>query len=155
VPAQPAYRDPAPHTAAPPVVTPPDLVPATLGTPDSDEDHTLVVARPPRVVWSLVLDSGAYLPLDSASVVLGRAPGRKVEGSPALAVPDDTKTLSKVHARLDRDGEVWSITDLGSTNGVVIGEGAEERTLGANESAVVTGRFVLGELGLRIERSER
>jgi len=102
-----------------------------------------------------VLDSGAYLPLDSASVVLGRAPGRKVEGSPALAVPDDTKTLSKVHARLDRDGEVWSITDLGSTNGVVIGEGAEERTLGANESAVVTGRFVLGELGLRIERSER
>ena len=121
----------------------------------AEEDHTLLVARPPKVIWSLVLDSGAYLPIESSSVVLGRAPGRPGEGDASLVVPDTTKTLSKVHARLDREGEVWTITDLGSTNGVVLGEGDEERTLGANESAVVAGRFVLGELGLRIERSER
>jgi len=133
----------------------PDVNDGPAAAESSDDDHTVVVARAPRVSWSLVLDSGAYLPLDSSSMVLGRAPGRKVDGSPALAVPDTTKTLSKVHARLDREGEVWTITDLGSTNGVVVGEGDDERTLGADESAVVTGRFVLGELGLRIERSER
>jgi len=137
------------------VFSPIEIVPAMPETIPVEEDHTLLVARPPRVSWSLVLDSGAYLPLDSASVVLGRAPGASADTGPALAVPDPTKTLSKVHARLDRDGEVWTITDLGSTNGVLLGEGDDERTLGANESAVVEGRFVLGELGLRIERSER
>jgi len=169
-PAPPPPAAPAPASPPPPPhpiddsasqsssFAPIEIVPATPETEAAEsaqDDHTILVARPPRVVWSLVLDNGAYLPLDSASIVLGRAPGRKVDGNPALAVPDATKTLSKVHARLDRDGEVWTITDLGSTNGVVVGEGDEERTLGADESAVVDGRFILGELGLRIERSER
>lgn len=128
-----------------------EIVPADL-RPAADEERTVVVDRTPKVVWAIVLDAGDRIPLPESSVVLGRAPGRRFEGVRGLAVPDATKTLSKVHARVDLDGDAWTITDLGSTNGVLIGEGAAEQTLAANETAPIVGRFVLGELGLRIER---
>jgi hypothetical protein len=118
----------------------------------SDDEHTVVVTRRPKAEWVLVLDSGDRIAFAETSVVLGRAPGRWVDGVRGLAVPDPTKTLSKVHARIDRVDDIWTITDLGSTNGVLIGEGPDERTLAANETADAAGRIVLGELGLRIER---
>jgi len=102
----------------------------------------------------LLLDSEDRIPFAETSVVLGRAPGRWVDGVRGLAVPDPTKTLSKVHARIDYVDDAWTITDLGSTNGVLIGEGADERTLAANETSPATGRIVLGELGLRIQRND-
>ncbi|OJX67023.1 MAG: hypothetical protein BGO95_09805 [Micrococcales bacterium 73-13] len=172
-PSPPAPPSPPPPPASAPAYDPigGELEPAPLPPPISafatrsvddapavdaepEDEHTVLVTREPKAAWSIVLDSGQALPLLGASVVLGRAPGRKVGDAVGLAVPDATKTLSKVHARLDRDGEVWTITDLGSTNGVVLGDGDEERTLGADESAVVDGRILLGELGLRIERTD-
>lgn len=36
-----------------------------------------------------------------------------------ISIPDDPN-VSRVHARFDRDGEVWIIVDLGSTNGTFV-----------------------------------
>ncbi|MBO9578711.1 MAG: FHA domain-containing protein [Microbacteriaceae bacterium] len=119
-----------------------------------EDGPTRVIDRGPKGSWRLALDTGETLPLDDlTSVILGRAPGRSLGGIRGLAVPDKTKTLSKVHARLDRDGDTWTVTDLGSTNGVLLGEAGAERPLGENETAPLLGRFVLGELGLRVERA--
>lgn len=43
------------------------------------------------------------------------------------------ETVSRLHARIDRDGEEYRITDLNSTNGTIVGE----RVLETNETAVL------------------
>lgn len=43
-------------------------------------------------------------------------------------------TVSRLHARIDREGEEYTITDLNSTNGIIVGK----RTLETNECAVLT-----------------
>jgi pSer/pThr/pTyr-binding forkhead associated (FHA) protein len=46
-----------------------------------------------------------------------------------IAFPEDT-SVSRVHARLDRDGEDWLVVDLGSTNGTFVnGERVAEARL--------------------------
>ncbi|AYF97738.1 FHA domain-containing protein [Protaetiibacter intestinalis] len=152
--------EPEPEPQPEPVPEPaPEPLPAPVLVPEpedeEDEDHTVVVERAPKVVWELVTEDGERLRIPSDRVVLGRRPSDPGDGSVALAVPDPTKTLSKVHARLERGADdAWTITDLGSTNGVIIlaPDGAEQ-TLEPNATARVEGSFVLGKLTLRIERS--
>ena len=84
-------------------------------------------------------------------MVLGRRPAATAPGTQTLAVPDSTRTLSKSHARLDLvDGE-WSITDLGSTNGVlIVGADGEEALIEPGDAVPVPGRFILGKVGMSI-----
>jgi len=147
----------APPPAAPPQEIAEPSTGSLGGTPTAsytfEDERTVVVDR--AGAWSLELDTGESLRVPAHAFVIGRNPGPTARGLPTLAVPDPGKTISKVHARLELADGVWTVTDLGSTNGVVIGEGGpDERVLGAGESASVAGRFVLGALGMRLRRSE-
>lgn len=126
--------------------------PFAAGEEDDDEfDRTSIVSRRPLVRWSLVTDGGEVVPITSDAVLLGRKPLSRDAGVTAVVVPDATRTLSKSHARLDLREGVWTVTDLDSTNGVVVVEpDGTETLLPAGGSARVLGRFVLGKVGMRL-----
>ena len=118
-------------------------------------DRTVVVDRRPIVTWRLVTEGGEALRLAGTVVLLGRnpRPANPGIGEQRLVVPDPSRTLSKTHAVLRLDGEQWSITDLDSTNGVLVPdwEGVD-RLLDPGVPTPVPDRFVLGTLSVRIER---
>ena len=121
---------------------------------DDDDFEATQIAVRRRPVWKLQLPMSSR-PVDvSATVVLlGRRPDSdsSVPDAQLIPVADGTRTISKNHARLDLVDGVWNITDLGSTNGVVLlGAGGEETELTPGIPVPVTERFLLGdaELGL-------
>ena len=118
---------------------------------DDDDGETIVVDRRPKVQWHLNVDDAKALPLVGEKVILGRRPSATEPGTHPLSVPDTTRTLSKAHALLELvDGE-WSITDLNSTNGVlVVDDSGEEALITPGESVPVPGRFILGKVGMHI-----
>ncbi|MFN3867373.1 MAG: DUF5684 domain-containing protein [Demequina sp.] len=131
--------------------SPPLGAPALHAAPDADDGETVVVDRRPRVHWFLAVDGASPLKLTSERVVLGRRPPATEPGTQPLAVPDPTRTVSKSHARLDLVEGSWVITDLHSTNGVLLvdAEGREELAQ-PGQAVAVTPRFVLGKLGMTI-----
>jgi hypothetical protein len=117
---------------------------------DDDEDYaTIVVDRRPQIAWSLILDDGRIFALTANRVEVGRKPDPAGEGTQVLAITDSTRTLSKTHAVLELDGDAWKVTDLNSTNGVLVvdASGAEE-LLPSGGTAAVPGRFILGKVGM-------
>lgn len=132
-------------------------VPTTLGAPrlpvpEPDEAERTVV-RPRAVRWRLRLDDGRIVPLERPVVVVGRRPPETDGTTQVVALPDTTRTLSKTHARLEQRDGTWWVTDLGSTNGVVVADaGGAERLLGRGEPAPVTGRVRLGDVGMVLEQ---
>lgn len=132
-------------TPAPPAPASPTPAPAPP-TPA----HATPPPAPSGERWALVLDDGSRLPLTAASVVLGRNPVAS-PGAQALLIPDATRTLSKTHARLDRDGSGWTLTDLGSTNGVrVLAHDGSAATPAPGVPTPVQGRILLGDVGMLI-----
>ena len=144
---------PEPAEAAPVLVTAAAAsAPVLLPDDDDDElDRTVVVDRRPVVPWTLHTDDGFSVALTAPTIVLGRNPTSTEAGVAAIAVPDTTRTLSKTHARLDLvDGE-WTVTDLNSTNGViVVGPDDAENLITVGEATPLTARFVLGKVGMRV-----
>ncbi|WP_084105104.1 DUF5684 domain-containing protein [Demequina sp. NBRC 110056] len=123
----------------------------TAAAPSDEDGETVVVDRRPQVVWRLVVDDVGPLALTEDSVILGRRPAPTAPGIQALAIPDTTRTLSKAHARLDLADGAWTITDLDSTNGVLlVGAGGEETAIEPGESVALAGRFLLGKVGMNI-----
>ena len=118
-------------------------------------DRTVVVDRRPVVPWRLVVEGGPTFRLTGSSAVLGRRPAGSGGGAQEIAVPDPTRTLSKVHARLDLADGVWTVTDLNATNGVIVTrpDGAED-LLDPGASAAISGRFVLGKVGMSLSFGE-
>jgi hypothetical protein len=159
--AEPA-AEPAPEKpvlSAPPVATPataePDVAETIISAAppaveDDDDDYaTIVVDRRPQIAWSLILDDGRIFALTANRVEVGRKPDPAAEGTQILAITDSTRTLSKTHAVLELDGDAWKVTDLNSTNGVLVvdSSGAEE-LLPSGGTAAVPGRFILGKVGM-------
>lgn len=133
-------------------------VPAQLrraeGPDDGDIDHTVVVARR-RVYWQLVLPDGEIAPLTGDVAIVGRQPAPDPEYPRAqlVAIEDNTRTVSKTHARLELRSGLWHITDLHSTNGVVLTNFlGTEIELEPGSDAPAGERFLLGDAELRIER---
>lgn len=124
-PAQPGAhsRESAAHDES--AVEPEKTVTVSRGV-DEALEATVVVAKRRGIRRSLVLDDGRSFALSGASVVIGRNP-IGAPGEQRLAISDSTQTLSKTHARLVVQGDEWRLTDLDSTNGVVIvaDDGAE------------------------------
>lgn len=122
---------------------------------DDDLDQTIITRRARKPTWQLVPVSGAPVPITSDIVILGRRPSGDAAFPRAqlVAVPGEALTVSKTHARLERHDDVWTITDLASTNGVLV------RTLMGEEVEVEPGskidageRFFLGDEEFHLQR---
>ncbi|QIG38601.1 FHA domain-containing protein [Microbacterium sp. 4R-513] len=125
--------------------------------PEEDELEATVVARRKRTAWTLVDASGTRIPLTSDVVLLGRRPAADPEfpGAQLVSLDDDTRTISKTHARLELRDDKWYITDLDSTNGVLF------TTLMGTEVAATPGEqteagetFLLGDAEVSLSRSD-
>lgn len=122
----------------------------TAASADDEFDATIVVSRRRGARRVLVLDDGRRFALSATSIVIGRNPDGQ-PGEQRLAIPDKTRTLSKTHARLVVQGDEWRLTDLHSTNGVVVvADDGAETLLDAGESVIGAGRFILGEVGMHV-----
>lgn len=126
--------------------------------PDAEAafDETIVAPRR-RTEWMLTPPLGAPIRLTSPVLILGRRPATDPDYPQAqlIDVADETRTVSKTHARLELVGERWTITDLESTNGVVIiGDDGTEIELPAGGSHTVVETFLLGDAELRLTRGQ-
>lgn len=140
-------------TAAPLTDAPPPPAPVTAPVDESTQ-----TARPRsrrRGEWTLGLPDGQRVSVTGRTVVLGRRPPAQDDGVQYIAVADDTRTMSKQHARLDWTVTGWTITDLGSTNGVTLLHGDERsERVRADAPALVTPRFRLGDAELELLPSD-
>ena len=122
---------------------------------DDDEggEHTVIVGRRSKQ-WILTTDDGQNIRLSSSTALLGRNPTRDRDFPDAQLVPlnDTAKTVSKTHARIELVNGAWQVVDLDSTNGVVLFMKNEEIELQSGVAAVLTERFLLGELPVRIHQ---
>jgi len=126
--------------------------------PDSQAafDETIIAARR-RPAWMLTPPLGAPIAITSDALIVGRRPSADPDFPDAQLVPisDETRTMSKTHARLELLGSEWVIVDLDSTNGVILfrDDGAEtEATPGVPEP--VGERFLLGDAELRLIKGD-
>lgn len=122
---------------------------------DDDLDVTVITRRAVRPTWELVPAHGSPLPLTASVVILGRRPSADPAFPTAqlVSVQDDARTVSKTHARIEQREDAWVVTDLGSTNGVLV------RTLMGDEVEVEAGgqldageRFFLGDEEFHLRR---
>lgn len=114
-------------------------------------DHTVAINRVSSRPWSLVLADGRSFDLWASSVVVGRERTATDDGVQMLAIPDDTRTISKMHARFDLVDGVWQVTDLGSTNGIVVtGTDGRDFSVRPGRTSVVGTRLVLGSVAMRL-----
>lgn len=113
-------------------------------------------APTPEPAWSLRLPGGLLIALTSDIVVLGRNPlaPAGIERAQLIEIDDVTRTVSKTHALLQRTPSArsapaaWTITDLGSTNGVFLAENTESGLTGPTP---VSGAFFLGDAELVLQ----
>ena len=123
---------------------------------DEDELDETVIVRRKRPDWLLIPPTGRSVEITSDVVILGRKPAFDADFASAQLIPvdDDTRTISKTHARLELREDRWHVTDLGSTNGVMLTTvlGTEVEASPGAELAVGE-RFLLGDAELRLERS--
>ncbi|MFJ6678968.1 DUF5684 domain-containing protein [Microbacterium sp. NPDC091382] len=125
------------------------------GAPETEVDEHTVLAAHRRPSAALMLPTGQTVALTAAVVVLGRNPAVPGDepGAQAVAIDDATRTVSKTHALLRRTDDGWSITDLSSTNGVIVGDSESEIPVGTPVS--VRGRFLLGDAELTLDAGGR
>lgn len=133
--------------------------PTVLSLPPEDEDdeHTVLSLREPRgKTFRLAVVGGEEYELPSEGTVeVGRASRGKAASPGVIFVQDPTRTLSKKHVRLRRDGDNWFITDLRSTNGTSLrDEDGNVVDLLPGEEAEVKGVIQLGDLDVEVRASE-
>lgn len=146
---------PAPSPVPPPAPAPAPVAspaPAPAADHAEVEDHTVLAAHR-RTSAALTLPGGQTVTLTGDAAVLGRNPLAPADSPAAqrIAIDDVTRTVSKTHALLRREGGQWTISDLASTNGVFTGApGAEVEVTGAT---TVSGRFLLGDAELHLSET--
>jgi len=156
-PADAAPRAAVPADAAPRAAAPADGEPSDAEPADADEvfDETVIAPRR-RIDWTLIPPNGAPIRLTSPVLIVGRRPASDPAYPQAqlIEISDETRTVSKTHARLELAAGAWSITDLGSTNGVVlVGDEGTEIDLPAGAPRPAGERFLLGDAELRLTRT--
>jgi len=149
----PAQVSPPPGMPAPapaPVAPAPAPAPAAAPAAEPVAEYTVLVDRGASQQWSLVLDDGRRFDLWAPSVLIGRAPSGGGPGTQILAIADETCTISKAHARLTLVDGVWQVTDVGSTNGIIVTRGGRAFTVPTGTTAAVGEQLVLGSVGMRL-----
>jgi hypothetical protein len=119
---------------------------------ESDSDRTQLSTRRRAARWRLVLPDGRAIVVTKTTLI-GRNPGSssRFPGAKLEKVEDPAKSVSKTHAALEADSEGLWITDLGSTNGIILTQPdgteldleAEARTLAGAGADIDLGDFVL------------
>jgi FHA domain len=119
---------------------------------EPDSDRTQLSTRRRAARWRLVLPDGQKIVVTKTTLV-GRNPGSnsRFPGAKLESVSDPAKSVSKTHAVLQADSEGLWITDLGSTNGVIVTQpdgteldlGPEERTRVETGAAIDLGDFIM------------
>ena len=144
-----------PTVALPPNLKPAPVMPPMPAAPVPATSAPVVsapTAPAPHII--IFFEDGSKQPLAIPStLVLGRKPAPQERGDAVLAVPDQTGTVSRSHARLEITGDDLWITDLGSTNGTkVISEDGEETRLRARQRFPIhtRSRIFLGDMGFSI-----
>jgi Double zinc ribbon/FHA domain len=150
----PGISDP-PSAVAP--SSPGHVVPEIVAPSVESMDETRVsVRRRGGVHWRLVLPDGRQIEVPAALLV-GRDPAVNAKWPAAvlLAIDDEAHSMSKTHAVFESDaGGLW-VTDLDSTNGVVItnADGAELDIDSNVRTPIQPGSDVeLGDYILQVER---
>ncbi len=118
-----------------------------MPAPADDDIDATRVAAPRTRVGVLTWDDGAVVTVTGTAVV-GRNPAAGEYVDALLApVTDNTRSLSKTHFAIAASSEGFTITDLHSTNGVVVHrDGAEMGIEPGSALPLLSGdRLVLGD----------
>jgi hypothetical protein len=150
----------APVVAPTPAPTPEAAAaPAPVSAPEASifsddlEDESTVISGRRFSPWVLETDGSDRVAIDRPVVILGRNPAEdpKFPDAQLVSVRDARKTVSKSHARIEFAAGAWTVTDLGSTNGVVlITPTGEETEITSGSKVPLTDEFLLGELPTRL-----
>lgn len=125
------------------VASPAGPVAATPWDYEDDDDQTFYTKRR-RARWVLRIVGGDEYDLEDVTTI-GREGIRPIPG--VLAIIDDTRTMSKLHARLRRGSDTWYVTDLGSTNGTFVRDtSGNEIEVEAQTEKKIEGTLLLGDL---------
>ncbi|RRD61149.1 FHA domain-containing protein [Leucobacter sp. OH1287] len=146
---------PAESSDAAPAATPgetqgetPDTVPELVTEPATAP--VTPQPSPSKERWALRLPNGDEFELFGDSIHIGRNP----KGDNPLIIPDETRTVSKTHARLVKHELTgWLIEDLGSTNGIVLyKDGKPERIAVPGKQEYATDKMRFGSLEVELVR---
>lgn len=154
-PSGPKIETPAPSMAEAVFITSPG-VPVAVPQ-EEDVDATRVsMRRRGGSPWRLVLPDGQHYIVDGV-VLIGRdaAPRAKWPDAKLLSVQDTTKSVSKTHAVIEADSDGLWVTDLKSTNGVVVtgGDGQELDGDDGQRLPVKSGSDIyLGDYVIQVEK---
>lgn len=135
----------------------PPSIPRASGVATEAVPPVLPPAPPAAIAWGMrVRGTTVVVPLDVPAVV-GRRPGSVRPGEhPAprrVVIPADRADVSSRHARFELVGESLVVTDLGSTNGVVVhwSTGASLRLRSRESCAVLSDAIIVLGDGVEIE----
>lgn len=138
-----------------PIIAPiPGAVPVQPPVLVAGEDDELDSTRlAPRQVTMLQWDDGAQTSL-AEPIAVGRNPSAPSGVLRTASISDSTYSLSKTHFVVSTEGGALMVTDLHSTNGVVLERGGVRRTLEAGLAAplAVGDRLVIGERSCEVAR---
>ncbi len=120
-------------------------------SPDDSDDFT-VMAKRRRGSWQISVIGGESYELVDDVVTLGRLSAVR---SDVLGIVDDTRTMSKRHARLEFTEGAWHVTDLHSTNGTYLRDtSGRETEISESGLTRIEGVLLLGDLEARVEPRE-
>lgn len=122
---------------------------------DLEATRISAVSLPPVRRARITVDDGSARTVERI-VVIGRNPGTE-QGEESIVLPDQTRSVSKTHLRLDPTGEEITVEDLGSTNGsaLLLEDGTREALAPHTATVVPAGaRVTLGDRWLTVEREQ-
>ena len=151
-----------PSTDAPGTTTTIELRPAPAPAVEQPgfAEATPLAERPAVTLptATLTFSTGAVARIRGATL-LGRRPSAETDESTdeLLAIDDDSRTISKTHARLEwQDGRLW-ITDRQSANGTIVdraGQNPVELTAGQSYRLIAGDVVRLGEVTFTVSMAE-
>ncbi len=119
--------------------------------------NTVLTARssvsvPRAEQYQLCISDGSIVPLMEPTVLLGREPSTGgIGNAQTVSLKDPTREISRTHAKLEMQHGEWTITDLGSTNGVYIGVGETRIKAVSGVPYVVSKQFSIGSQEMVIQ----
>ena len=122
-------------------------------TVDREDLDRTVMSRNTSQMWALRWASGQSALFSIGPVVVGRNPTAHAGhvGAQLVQLEDSTRTVSKSHALFEYSAGVWYVTDLQSTNGVIlVSESGLHTDAVPGQRVQATPHLMLGDLDVRL-----